>query len=73
MTSNWSIFFHRQIFQDEYYADMCQLAGLPPVKPYMMEIYRENQRDLKRDHIRFREINFTIIDDEHFVKDKELD
>jgi len=57
----------------DYYKDVCTLAGIPPVKPYMMEIYSENQRDLKRDHIRFREINFTIIDDEHFVKDKELD
>ncbi|KAG4076275.1 hypothetical protein HA402_014824 [Bradysia odoriphaga] len=57
---------------DDYYGDLCQLAGLPPVKPYMMAIYRENQRNLKRDHVRFREINFTIIDDEHFVTDKEL-
>lgn len=43
------------------------------MKPYMMKIYHENQRDLRRDHIKFREINFTIIDDENFEKDKELD
>lgn len=52
---------------------MCQLAGLPPVKPYMMNVYRENQRDLQLDRIRFREINYTIIDDDNFVKDKELE
>ncbi|KAJ6646824.1 Senecionine N-oxygenase [Pseudolycoriella hygida] len=40
----------------DYYADVCNLAGLPPVKPFMMEIYRQNQRNLTRDSVKFREI-----------------
>lgn len=80
MESHWKLGFRKKqahtLGSDllgDYYADLCQLADLPPVKPYMMAIYRENQRNLKRDHVKFREINFTIIDDERFVTDKELD
>lgn len=33
-----------------------------------MAMYRENWSDMHKDHIGFRDFNFTVIDDENFIK-----
>lgn len=53
-------------FQSEYFNSLSTLADIEPLKPVVLKMYEENNRNKAENFAKYREYQFTVLNDEDF-------
>lgn len=54
--------------QEQYYNDLSKTADIENLKPFIMKLYNENQKNNQASYLNFRNKNYRVLNDEEFVE-----
>lgn len=55
-------------YQEDYYNNLSRTAGVDNLKPVIMKLYYKNHKNNQASYLKFRNINFRILNDDDFVE-----
>lgn len=56
--------------QEKYYEDLAKTAGIDNLKPVIMKLYHENNKNNQASYLNFRNKDYRLLNDEEFIEVK---